>query len=160
MEAAGKQVEMPRAASYYPEQVDEGGSMVANRGKFLIGMVVLIGAMGYFAFMAFQSATVYYYTVSEMSEVGPTPDGRLVRVSGKLIPDSFTRGDGTTVASFSLTDGTQVLQATHDGVIPELFFNEHSDIILEGSHTPGGVFQSQNVIVKCPSKYVAVDDQG
>lgn len=160
MEAAGKRVEMPRAAPYYPEPVDEGGSMVANRGKFLIGMVVLIGALGYFAFMAFQSATVYYYTVSEMSEVGATPDGRLVRVSGKLVPDSFSRGDGTTVASFSLTDGTQVLQASHDGVVPELFFNEHSEIILEGSHTPGGVFQSQNVIVKCPSKYVAADDVG
>ena len=160
MEAAGKRVEMSRAAPYYPEAVDDGGSMVANRGKILIGMVVLIGALGYFAFMAFQSATVYYYTVSEMSEVGATPDGRFVRVSGKLVPDSFTRGDGTTVASFNLTDGTQVLQATHDGVIPELFFNEHSEIILEGSHTPGGVFQSQNVIVKCPSKYVAVDDEG
>ncbi len=160
MEAADKRVEMSRAAPYYPEPVDEGGSMVANRGKFLIGMVVLIGALAYFAFMAFQSATVYYYTVSEMSEVGQTPDGRLVRVSGKLIPDSFSRGDGTTVASFNLTDGTQVLQASHDGVLPELFFNEHSEIILEGSHTPGGVFQSQNVIVKCPSKYVAADDQG
>ncbi len=151
---------MSRAATYYPEPVDDGGSMVANRGNILIGMVVLIGALGYFAFMAIQSATVYYYTVSEMSEVGATPDGRLVRVSGSLIPDSFSRGEGTTVASFSLTDGTQVLQATHDGVLPELFFNEHSEIILEGTHTPGDVFQSQNVIVKCPSKYVAADDQG
>ena len=151
---------MSRAAPYYPEPVDEGGSMVANRGKILIGMVVLIGALGYFAFMAFQSATVYYYTVSEMSKVGATPDGRLVRVSGKLEPASFSRGEGTTVASFNLTDGTQVLRASHDGVLPELFFNEHSEIILEGSHTPGGVFQSQNVIVKCPSKYIAADDQG
>ena len=151
---------MSQAATYYPEPVDEGSSVVANRGKILIGMVVLLGALGYFAFMAFQSATVYYYTVSEMSDVGPTPDGRLVRVSGKLMSDSFSRGEGTTVASFNLTDGTQVLQASHDGVLPELFFNEHSEIILEGSHTPGGVFQSQNVIVKCPSKYVAADDVG
>ena len=38
------------------------------------------------------------------------------------------------------------------------FFNEHSEIILEGSHNPGKEFDSQNVIVKCPSKYVAMEE--
>ena len=150
---------MPQAVARYPEPTADSGSVLANRGKMLVGLVVLIGALGYFAFMAFQSATVYYYTVSEMEDVGATPEGRLVRVSGKLVPSSFSRGEGTTVAHFSLTDGTRVLEASHDGVVPELFFNEHSEIILEGSHTPGGVFQSQNVIVKCPSKYVVAEDE-
>ena len=56
--------------------------------------------MGYFAFMAFQSATVYYYTVGEMDDVGATPDGRFVRVSGKLVPSCEywlkTNGSGRT----------------------------------------------------------------
>ena len=132
--------------------------MLANKGKILVGLVVLVVALGYFAFMAFQSATVYYYTISEMDDVGATPEGRSVRVSGKLVASSFSRDGGTTLAHFTLTDGTQVLEASHDGVVPELFFNEHSEIILEGAHTPGGVFQSQNVIVKCPSKYVVAED--
>ena len=42
-------------------------------------------------------------------------------------------------------------------MLPELFFNEHSEVILEGNYTPEGVFQSHNVIVKCPSKYVGED---
>ena len=150
---------MSQAVAQYPEPTADNGSVLANRGKILVGFVVLIGALGYFAFMAFQSATVYYYTVSEMDDVGATPEGRFVRVSGKLVPNSFSRGEGTTVAHFRLTDGTRILEASHDGVVPELFFNEHSEIILEGSHTPGGVFQSQNVIVKCPSKYVVADDE-
>ena len=150
---------MSEAVAQYPEPTAESGSVLANRGKMLVGLVVLIGALGYLAFMAFQSATVYYYTVSEMEDVGATPEGRLVRVSGKLVPSSFSRDEGTTLAHFSLTDGTRILEASHDGVVPELFFNEHSEIILEGSYTPGGVFQSQNVIVKCPSKYVVADDE-
>ena len=109
--------------------------------------------------MAFQSATVYYYTVSEMNGEGTTPQGRVVRVSGTLVPSSFIREDGSTIANFVLTDGSQNLSAAHNGVLPDLFFNEHSEIILEGVHTPGGVFQSQNVIVKCPSKYIAVDEE-
>jgi len=138
----------------------EGGAIFANKGKLLIGFLVLIGALGYFAFMAFQSATVYYYTVGELNQLGPTPDGKLVRVSGKLVPTSFHRDDGSVLARFLLTDGAETVEAVHAGVLPDLFFNEHSEIILEGGYAEGGVFESQNIIVKCPSKYVAVDSAG
>ena len=124
----------------------------------LVALVVLLGAFGYLAVMAFQSATVYYYTVGELQEIGPTPDGKMVRVSGKLVEESFVREDVSTLAHFSLSDGSEALQATHVGILPELFFNEHSEIILEGSYGSDGVFASRNVIVKCPSKYIAVEE--
>ena len=140
--------------------VSEGGILSSNRGKLLIALVVLIGAFGYLAYMAFESATVYYYTVGELRELGPTPEGRMVRVNGKLVEDSFERIDTSTLARFSLTDGADTLSAAHDGILPNLFFNEHSEIILEGSFGQDGVFQSHNVIVKCPSKYVAAEESG
>ena len=137
----------------------DDGSVIAHRGKLLIALVVLVGALGYFAFMAFEGATVYYYTVGEMNDIGQTPEGKMVRVSGKLVPETFLRGDGSTLAEFSLTDGSESLIANHIGVLPDLFFNDHSEIILEGAYGSDGVFQSENVIVKCPSKYVAVDEE-
>lgn len=132
--------------------------LFSGRAKIIIAAAVLIGALGYFAFMAFQSATVYYYTVSEMKELGPTPQGKLVRVNGKLVPVSFQRQDDSTLATFSLTDGDTQIDAVHDGVLPDLLFNGHSEIILEGSYELDGVFSSRNVIVKCPSKYIALED--
>ncbi len=132
----------------------------SNRGKLLVALVVLIGAFGYLAVMAFQSATVYYYTVGELRDLGATQDGRTVRVSGKLVQGSFDRKDTSTLARFALTDGSETMQAAHDGILPDLFFNEHSEIILEGSYGSDGVFESRNVIVKCPSKYVAAEGSG
>ena len=131
--------------------------------KFVIAAVVLLGALAYLGFIAFQSATVYSYTVSELTALGPTPEGKLVRVSGSLVEDSFARPDGSTMAHFTLTDkdgGTQFVAAQHDGVLPDLFFNPHSEIILEGRYGPNGVFDSQNVLVKCPSKYIEATDDG
>jgi len=146
------------AFSPYPEpETPEATYLSANRLKIFVGLIVLIGALGYFGFMAFQSATIYYYTVAELEAQGPTPDGRMVRVSGKLVPDSFRRAEDSTLANFVLTDGSMTMPAAHDGIVPDLFFNEHSEIILEGTYTPDGTFESQNVIVKCPSKYVAAD---
>jgi cytochrome c-type biogenesis protein CcmE len=135
------------------------GQVNANRGKLLIALVVLVGALGYFGFMAFEGATVYYYTVGEIQDIGPTPQGKAVRVSGKLMPETFHRPEGSTIAEFALTDGDAQLLAMHQGVLPDLFFNEHSEIILEGTYGPDGVFASENVIVKCPSKYVAIEDE-
>ena len=131
--------------------------------KFVIAAAVLLGAFGYLGFIAFQSATVYSYTVTELTALGPTPEGKMVRVSGSLVEDTFVRPDGSTTAHFTLTDkdgGVEVISATHDGVLPDLFFNPHSEIILEGAYRPNGVFDSQNVLVKCPSKYVEAAEDG
>ena len=138
-----------------------GGIVSSHRVKLAIAFVVLVAALGYFAFQAFQGATVYYYTVDEMKEIGFTPENRTVRVSGKLAPESFHRAEGSTLSEFTLfdEDSAETLAAAHDGVIPDLFFNEHSEIILEGRYHPNGVFMSQNVIVKCPSKYVAMEEE-
>jgi cytochrome c-type biogenesis protein CcmE len=144
-----------QAIPNYPEQIDEQQTVFNNRGKLIVGLAIIVVTMGYFGFLAFKSATVYYYTVGEMNEVGPTLGESVVRVSGKLVPDSFQREGESTLARFSLTDGTESLAAVHNGVVPDLFFNEHSEIILEGQYGVGGVFESHNVIVKCPSKYIA-----
>ena len=130
-----------------------------HRLKLLMGLTVVLGALAFLGFTAFQSATVYFYTVSEIAEVGPTEEGRTVRVSGKLVPNSFNREQNSTTARFVLKDKDTeaTLTALHDGVVPDLFFNDHSEIILEGKYGVDGIFHSNNVIVKCPSKYVAAE---
>ena len=146
-----------------PQDTEPSSGLFAGKGKFIVAATVLVGALFYLGFLAFQSATVYSYTVTELTALGPTPEGKLVRVSGSLVEDSFARPDGSTMAHFTLTDkdgGTQVIAANHDGVLPDLFFNPHSEIILEGTYRPDGVFDSQNVLVKCPSKYIEAAEDG
>ena len=138
--------------------IQEGDTLLSNRWKILIGLLILVTGLSYFGFIAFGSATVYYYTVTELNDIGPTPPDKLVRVKGKLDPSSFYRNKGSTVAHFTLSDDGGTLYATHDGVLPDLFFNEHSEIILEGEYQPNGIFDSQTVIVSCPSKYIAADE--
>ena len=139
--------------------ITETNFVSTNRIKILIAGLALLGASCYFAFMAFQGATVYYYTVGEAKDIKSSNSDQMLRVSGKLVPASFARADGSTEAHFELTDGTYTMDAIHDGILPDLFFNEHSEIILEGSFLDDDVFHSQNVIVKCPSKYVAMEEE-
>jgi cytochrome c-type biogenesis protein CcmE len=147
---------MSQAMIDHPSQIPESTGS-SHRLKVLVGLAVVVASLGYLGFMAFESATLYYYTVSELRDVGPTEGSRDVRVSGKLVPGSFVRAPDSTLASFTLTDGTATIDAVHDGVLPDLFFNDLSEIILEGTHLRDGTFQSRFVTVKCPSKYIAVE---
>lgn len=140
------------------KNVSQQSSPIFNhRVKLLIALVLLVGAFSYLGLVAFESATVYYVTVSELNRQGATDNGKMIRVNGKLVPDSYHREPTGIQARFALTDGQESVKAVYNGVLPDLFFNEHSEVILEGSYNTNGFFEAQTVIVKCPSKYVALN---
>ena len=94
-----------------------------------------------------------------MQEQGITGDGTLVRVAGKLVSESFERADNGLEVSFSIRDEEgQVLPVAYAGEVGQLFFNDHSELILEGAYGADGVFSTETLIVKCPTKYVNVQE--
>ena len=115
-------------------------------------------ALGYMVYAAFAN-DLYSLTVTEFTNHEEAQDGRMVRVWGKLVEGSFERQGNSTVSSFRLRDdeSTAQLAATYEGVLPDLFFNPHSEIILEGNYGQNDVFQTNNILVKCPSKYEGLE---
>ena len=59
---------------------------------------------------------------------------------------------------FALEENGVQMEAQYDGVLPDLFFSEHSEIVLSGQLGPSGVFQSDRILIKCPSKYQSYDE--
>ena len=147
-----------------PEIIEEPGGIFASKGKVIVATVILLGVLGYGVYMTLLSATVYSYTVSELTSLGPTPEGKLVRVNGSLVEDSFVRPDGSTMAHFTLTDKDD------HGVLPDachrfkLRWRPPRPVLQPPlrdyprrsfvAYRADGVFDSQNVLVKCPSKYI------
>ena len=152
-------------ASYLSEdELAEENNGRRTRNRLIILGVVVALAVGYMIYAAFPGNALYFVTVSEFSEGAEYQDGRLLRVSGKLVPDSFQREDNGTLARFQLVDkegvgGGASLDASYVGVMPDLFFNPHSEIILEGSYSSVGVFETDSILVKCPSKYQSLDEE-
>jgi cytochrome c-type biogenesis protein CcmE len=140
-----------------PEHLEER-SILAHRGKLFIAMGVFVMALGYLGFTAFQGASAYYLTVGELVAKGDSAYDKNLRVNGKLVPVSFERDASGTLIHFSLTDGLETIDAEYNGLVPDLFFNEHSEILLEGTYDSNSLFDAQAIIVKCPSKYQAVEE--
>ena len=155
----------PIPAGYTPEdELAEENTGRRTRNRLIILGVVVALAVAYMIYAAFPGNALYFLTVSEFMVGEEYQDGQVLRVSGKLVPESFQRQEGGTQARFQLVDkegnsGDAMLQASYVGVMPDLFFNPHSEIILEGSYTPDHVFETDNILVKCPSKYQSLEEE-
>ena len=155
----------PISTGFAPEdELEEERTGRRTRNRLIILGAVVALAVAYMVYAAFPGNALYFVTVSEFMGGDEYRDGRLIRVSGKLVPESFKRQDNSTLARFQLVDkegagGGPSLEASYVGVMPDLFFNPHSEIILEGSYTPQRVFETDSILVKCPSKYQSLDEE-
>lgn len=133
-------------------------SFLSGGGRlFLVGIVLLL-AVAYLIFAAFPGSTSYYFTVDELAAFEGEVEGRTFRVKGALVPDTFVREEGGIMISFLLAAGGETIPATYDGVVPDLFFNTHSEIILQGTFGGRETFQADTVSVLCPTKYQALEE--
>ena len=146
------------------DPLDDEAPARSNRTRFLVLSAVIILALSYMIYAAFPGNALYFLTVSEFNSKTEVQDGRLLRVSGKLVEGTFGREGNTIQSSFRITDNDgnspgATLQASYTGVLPDLFFNPHSELILEGSYGANQVFHADNILVKCPSKYRDLEDE-
>ena len=141
---------------------DEDESDRGHRLRFIVLAVAVAVAVGFMVYAAFPSNTQYFLTVDEFMAGEEYQDGQMLRVSGKLVADSFVREEGSTQSHFRLTSSVEPphpqVTASYVGVMPDLFFNPHSEIVLEGRYTPEEVFEAEHILVKCPSKYQALEE--
>jgi cytochrome c-type biogenesis protein CcmE len=123
--------------------------------RFGVGISVILVAIAYFAFAGYQEGKAYYRTIDELTAMGPTADGKRLRVAGIVQPGSINR-DGKDV-SFTLTqDDTHRLEVYYTGSqpVPDTF-KDGSEAIVEGERRSDGSFEADHIQAKCASKYEA-----
>lgn len=130
-----------------------------SQRKPIVLVLIALLAFGYFIFTALQGATAYYYTVDELVAIGPGTETQSVQVKGSLVDGTFIRPDrDSTLAKFQLEENGYRITASYDGVVPDLFFNPHSEVVLSGRYVDDALFVADRILVKCPSKYQSTDE--
>lgn len=120
--------------------------------KYIIGGVAMLGVIAFVMFNTFQSNTVYYYTVSELAAQRTQLSGQTIRVNGTLDKSSIQNDQKNLVLQFKINEKDLVLPVVYHGVAPDTMGSGES-VVAEGKLDSNGVFQANNILVKCPSKY-------
>ncbi len=125
-----------------------------------LATLVVVGVASFAVYTLFQ-ATVEYMTIDNVVELTHQERTSTVGVLGKLVPDSYIRSPDGITANFKLRDdgGSRVLPVVYDGDVGQVFFNDHSEIIINGTLESDGVLHAEALTIRCPSKYLTEQER-
>ena len=140
------------------EPVDESPVALERKSRawLWIGIgVVLVAALGFAATQMLGQSVVYYKTPTEVKAA----PGQHVRLAGTLVKDSVAIGSsGTGSTSFTLTDGKTQIKVLYKGTATTAISTASqpgTQLVAEGSLGTDGLFRSDVLLAKCPSKFQA-----
>lgn len=145
--------------------------------KFLIGGLLILGAVAWLIISSTQSTYERFMTIEEMRAEGPEIVGKSLRLTGAVVGDTIQYDPDTLTLTFEVAhapadyDVTQeqgglaevlhqaVIDPTRDrvqviyvGVKPDLLRNE-AQAIMTGQLGSDGVFHADELLLKCPTRY-------
>ncbi|HEY0838931.1 MAG TPA: cytochrome c maturation protein CcmE [Vulgatibacter sp.] len=125
---------------------------------FAVAALAIAG--GAFAFIALGGLgenLVYYWDSSELRAAGPKAVGATIRLGGQVVPGSIQFDEGTSNLAFQVTDGKEKVDVRSVGVPPQMF-RENIGVIVEGTMTKAGHFESHRLMVSHGNEYQAPYD--
>ncbi len=126
-----------------------------GRPKFIVGGVVIAGALAYMIYAGVTQSAVYFVTPAELS-AAPVA-GKAYRLGGLVAPGSLRWEPRTLDLSFTLSDGRATVPVRHKGTPPDLF-GENRGAVVEGSWTAEGYFKATLIMAKHSEDYKAPHD--
>src|SRR6266478_6456961 len=101
---------------------------------------------------------VYYWGPKELRAAGSHAVGATIRLGGQVAPGSVKLGDGVSNLEFDVTDGSATVHVVSRGVPPQLF-RDRIGVVVEGTITAQGAFESRRLMVSHDNKYRAPADK-
>ena len=121
--------------------------------KVLIGVIIVLVAIGSLIGTQLRGALTYYVTVDELKAKGVGAYGDRVRVGGRVQPGTIER-DAANNLSFTIyhNEVTNNLPVRYKGIVPDIF-GEDGDVIVEGRWQEDGVFHATNLLAQHPPEF-------
>ncbi len=119
--------------------------------RLLIIVLVAMGTIGYLIYTSISANSMYFLTVGELQQKGASVYGEQVRVYGKVTPGTPKYEDGGLLRFNARADGAE-MKVVYDGVVPDIF-KDDVEVIVTGRYNANGVFEADELLAKCPSKF-------
>ena len=125
---------------------------MSSTTKFLIGGVIVAVVIGVLIATSFSGSTSDYLSIAQVKALGPEQP-RDSRVSGAIVPDSVDWNTREMHLIFEIEDETGMLPVSYHGPQPDMLVDAVEAVAI-GKYDPAAqVFEAEELLMKCPSKY-------
>ena len=130
-------------------------NMKRTRIFTIVAVLVLAAAFGVIAASGINENLVYYWTPTQLLENGDKAYGATIRLGGMVAAGSIKQGPSA--VEFDVKDGNSVVRVKSSGVPPQMF-RENIGVVVEGTMTRAGYFESSRLMVSHDNQYRAPED--
>jgi len=145
--------------------------------KFVIGGILILGAVVFLIISSTAATSEYFYTVDEVNAKGAEVFDHNLRVSGAVIGDTIQYDAETLTLTFEVAHvpadqaliedeggladalhqavmdpGRARIKVVYVGPLPDLLRHE-AQAIVTGKMEADGMFHANELLLKCPTKY-------
>ncbi len=138
-----------------PEEIEPQKS---NGKWFAIGaLLVAVAAFLVITVSGIGENLVYYWAPADIQANGDKAVGATIRLGGMVVEGSIKGGIEGSMLEFDVTDHKATVHVKSTGVPPQMF-REGIGVVVEGTMTEAGYFESSRLMVSHGSEYRAPHD--
>jgi cytochrome c-type biogenesis protein CcmE len=139
------------------------------RWRFVVGVGLILLAVGYLITSAVRNTAEYYLTVKEVAAREPLLKGQTLRVAGRVKAGTINWNPTTLTLAFEIVQPPEPGGAAVEKVTtadsaefrviargepkPDMFAAGR-DVIVDGRLAPNSTIEARQVLTACPSKYM------
>jgi cytochrome c-type biogenesis protein CcmE len=112
-------------------------------------LIITVGGIG--------QNLVYYWAPKDLQAAGNKAVGATIRLGGQVAEGSIKYGQGVSGLEFDVVDGSAIVHVRSSGVPPQMF-REGIGVVVEGTMTRSGYFESRRLMVSHNNEYRAPGD--
>jgi cytochrome c-type biogenesis protein CcmE len=126
-----------------------------KRGRwFLIGALAVAGtAFALITAGGIGNNLVYYWGPTELHAAGNKAVGATIRLGGLVAPGSLQKSSGASVLEFDVIDRHGGRVHVRSSSVPPQMFREQIGVVVEGTMTRDGYFDSNRLMVSHSNEY-------
>lgn len=128
-----------------------------NRLFAVIALVVAASALLIITIGGIGENLVYYWGPTDIAKAGEKAVGATIRLGGQVAPGSVQKTTAGSLLEFDVVDGKHRVRVRSTGVPPQMF-REGIGVVVEGTMTRGGYFDSNRLMVSHSNEYRAPGD--
>jgi len=131
--------------------------VMRRRTRRFVMLALAVAALAFLAIAAggINDNLVYYWTPTDLRAAGNKAYGATIRLGGMVKAGSIRHATaGTTGVEFDVKDAGAVVHVKSSGVPPQMF-RDGIGVVVEGTMTRGGSFESHRLMVSHNNEYKA-----
>lgn len=131
-------------------------AVMRRKTRRFIVLALAVAALAFVAIAAggINDNLVYYWTPTDLHAAGNKAYGATIRLGGMVAGGSIRRHPGTTGVEFDVRDANAIVHVKSSGVPPQMF-RDNIGVVVEGTMTRGGAFESHRLMVSHSNEYRA-----